>query len=380
MRFTNHLGLGGKKFKKIIRKRNCLRGKDLKELTLQHNQNELTMEEISTKNTKAEILKAYEQLLKKLENEKKEQPKQMQQEKQQNDVLSKMKNASTKNIVASIHGLKGTLNNSLEELEISLTNEYKKLEEIQLAISIEKQNLEDLYSLSATTDSLAAMLLTQEKAKEDFEQEMKTKKEALELEISQLKEQIATTKANHSSEEKEYNEHLTKTRKREEEEYQYTLKTTRQKEADVYAEKRIKLEKELAEKTQAFEQEIAQRESTLKAAENELQELRKTSEKFPAELEKALKEKEKTITEQLTNRFVFEKELLSKQTEGELNLKNQTIESLREKITEMQLQIKELTEKANKAENNVKDIAVKAIESSSKIQLFPSKEKENDRN
>ena len=206
------------------------------------------MEEISTKNTKAEILKAYEQLLKKLENEKKEQPKQIHQEKQHADVLLRMKNASSKSIIDAIHGLKGALNNSLEELETSLTNEYKKLEEIQLAISIEKKNLEDLYSLTASTDSLTAMVLTQEKAKEDFEQEMKSRKEALELEISQLKEQITITKAKHSSEEKEYNEQLTKIRKRKEEEYQYTLKTTRQKEAEAYAEKRIKLEKELAEK------------------------------------------------------------------------------------------------------------------------------------
>jgi len=42
----------------------------------------------------------------------------------------------------------------------------------------------------------------------------------------------------------------------------------------------------------------------------------------------------------------------------------------------MQEQIKELTKKTNLAESNVKDIAVKAIESSSKIQVFPTKDKE----
>ena len=45
----------------------------------------------------------------------------------------------------------------------------------------------------------------------------------------------------------------------------------------------------------------------------------------------------------------------------------------------MQKQIKELSEKANQAEKSVKDIAVKAIESSSKVQVFPAKEKEDNR-
>jgi DNA-binding transcriptional MerR regulator len=80
----------------------------------------------------------------------------------------------------------------------------------------------------------------------------------------------------------------------------------------------------------------------------------------------------------LVDRFEFESKLIEKQNEGELKLKEQTIISLQEKIKEMQAQIKELTQKANLAESNVKDIAVKAIESSSKIQVFPAKENDKD--
>jgi hypothetical protein len=40
----------------------------------------------------------------------------------------------------------------------NLLEEFKKLEDIRAAIAVEKQNMEDLYSLSATTDLLAAMI------------------------------------------------------------------------------------------------------------------------------------------------------------------------------------------------------------------------------
>ncbi len=107
-----------------------------------------------------------------------------------------------------------------------------------------------------------------------------------------------------------------------------------------------------------------------------LNDLRKNTSKFPQELNNALTDKAKEITEHLTSQFEFESKLLAKQNEGELKLKDQIIESLNEKITEIKERTKELTDKANLAESNVKDIAVKAIESSSKIQVFPTKEKD----
>jgi 2-hydroxy-3-keto-5-methylthiopentenyl-1-phosphate phosphatase len=131
--------------------------------------------EVSEKSTKAEILKAYEQLLKDVQTAKADVPKKMQEEKQRNETLDKVSNVSSESIVKGITALKSGLNNSLEEILKSLTDEFRKLEEIRAAIALEKKSLEDLYALSANTDSLAAMLLTQKAKKESFEKEMKEK-------------------------------------------------------------------------------------------------------------------------------------------------------------------------------------------------------------
>jgi hypothetical protein len=144
-------------------------------------------QQVSEKSTKAEILKAYEALLKNVQNAKANIPKQVQEEKQKKEILEKVAEISNDKIVKDIAGLKSGFNNSLDEILQNLTNEFKKLEEIRAAIAVEKKSLNELYSLSANTDSLATMLLVQKEKKESFEKLMKEKEEAFANEIAAKK-------------------------------------------------------------------------------------------------------------------------------------------------------------------------------------------------
>ena len=345
--------------------------------------------EVSEKNTKSEILKAYETLLKDVQNAKANVPKQIQEEKQRKETLAKVADVSGEGIVKSINNLKSGLNNSLDEILGNLSDEFKKLEEIRAAIVLEKKSLEDLYALSANTDSLAAMLLAQKEKKENFESEMKEKSTAFEIEMTAKKTQWESDKARQKAEEKEFNDEQTKRRKREEDEYTYNLKIRRQKEQDDYDTRKLHLEKELTDqkaqfekditdKKAQFELEISSRELNLKNSEAELAELRKNNAEFPDKLEKALKSKETEVTKQLQTKYGFDVQLMEKQSEGDIRLREQAITSLQEKIKEQQEQMKEYAEKANRAEANVKDIAMKAIENASKIRMFTTKPEKED--
>ena len=329
--------------------------------------------EVSEKSTKAEILKAYETLLKDVQTANADVPKQVQEQKQKKETMEKVEGISTEGIVKNITTLKLGLNNSLDEILQSMTNEFKTLEEIRAAIAIEKKSLEDLYALSANTDSLAAMLLAQKAKKENFEKEMKDKEDAFAHETATKKEQWEIEKARQKAEDKEYTDEQTKRRKREEEEYAYNLKIRRQKEQDEYDSKKKQLEKELTDKKAQFEQEVASRELNLKNTEAELAELRKNNAEFPVKMEKALKEKESEVTKQLQTKYGFDIQLKDKQYEADIRLKDQIIASLQDKIKELQEQMKENTDKANRAEANVKDIAVKAIENATKIRMITAK-------
>jgi uncharacterized protein YgfB (UPF0149 family) len=111
-------------------------------------------------------------------------------------------------------------------------------------------------------------------------------------------------------------------------------------------------------------------------AEKELAKLRSDAEEFPEELEKAVQDSLKETTAQLEKDHKFEKQLLLKDHDGEMKLKNQQIDSLLAKIMDLEIQLKQAYSKADNAENNTKEITLKAIQSSGQIKII---EKEDNR-
>ena len=325
--------------------------------------------ELSTKNTKNEILAAYDELLQKTQESKTEEPKKVQEKQIQETIVKNIAASSYDGIVKNLSSLKIELSSSLDKLGDKFVYEFKKFEELQQAIQIEKKTLEDLYQLSATTDSLSVMLLAQREKKQQYEEEMSSLKSRFEEDMAQTRLQWKKQQEETNEKLKEDADTLKKNRLRDEEDYQYTQKLTRKKETDLYEEKKSKLEKDLADKKSSFEKEFAEHEAKIKMGESELAELKTKNEAFPAEMEKAITTAIKNATEKLKVENGFEKELTAKQTEGEMKLKEQTILTLQSKIKDLELTIKELTSKAVTAEASVKDIAMKAIESSAKIQI-----------
>lgn len=308
---------------------------------------------VTSKSTKNEILEAYEELLEKVKSTKPEDPRK-EQEVKQNANLVKAASAQTFNgVVTQMASLKVQLTSALDKLSENLTAEYQKFADLQKAIAIEKENLQNLYQLTAETDSLSAMLLAQQEKKSQFEADMAETKQAFESELAEKRAAWKREQEQQTLLQKEYDENLKKARKREEDEYNYTIGQQRKKETDAYNEKR-----------EAKERELKQREDAIAAAEAELAELRKQVASFPHELEQAVKQAQEVVTQQLTTQHEFEKQLSAKQLEGELKLNNQIIANLKDKIKDMEATVKELATKAAAADAGVKDIALKALETS----------------
>ncbi len=311
--------------------------------------------QITTKSTKNDILKAYNDLLTEIKEKKTDNPKIVAEQEKKQAVVKEASQSNHEMIIKNMSELKMRMGNYFEELENQLITESKKLSGISEAIEIEQQNLEDIYGIKANADSLAALLQAQKEKKEAFEKEQ-TEKAAM------AKEELETEK---------------KERKREEDEFQYNLKISRKKELDIYAEKQNKLEKELKEKKTAFEKEVKEREEYLSAREGELKEYKEKVESFPAELENAVKTATTQLKAELKTQYEYETQIATKDTEAELRLKEQEISNLKAKIEDQSRMIDELSKKANDASSQVQDIALKAIESSSNKQQFIVREKEN---
>jgi len=129
--------------------------------------------------TKSEILNAYNDLFKKIQESKQENPKAEQEKKVKETTVENAAKLTDEEIIGAISALKLSLNSKLDKIEDDLTSERQKLARIREAIAVEDQRLKDLYQINAGADSLAAILAAQKEKKEEFELEMASRKSEL---------------------------------------------------------------------------------------------------------------------------------------------------------------------------------------------------------
>ena len=324
----------------------------------------------TSSNTKTEILDAYNELLKQVEEKKSGQPKEIKETEEREKTVKSALSVSKDGIINQIASLKISLNSELEKIEESLVNESKKLAQVQEAIKLQEQRLQDLYGINATTDSVSVMLAMQKEKKEQFEFEMEQKRQ-------QLDGNIAETKLNWEKEKKILEQKLTeekdllqKQRKREEEEYSYNLQLNRKKDTDLYNQKKFDLDKELVSKKALFEQEIKSRELAVTAAELELKDLREKNALTPKLIEQAVNDAVSANTDKLSTEHKYESQLKTSEFQSEIKLRDQEIANYKAKIKDVEVQLSQLASKAEQADKSAKDIAIKAIESSSNYKII----------
>ena len=139
-------------------------------------------------NTKAEILEAYNDLLKKKESESNKNPKEQKAQEQKEEIVKSATSLSAESIVKGLTDIKLNISASLDKVENSLLQEFNKLEKLQEAIRYESAYLEDLYGIKANADSLAVLIAANKEKRQFFDKEMEDKKSIFD-EIMQEKKQ-----------------------------------------------------------------------------------------------------------------------------------------------------------------------------------------------
>ena len=323
--------------------------------------------EISDKSKKNEILDAYHDLLKKVQNTKEVSHQEVQSKRQAEEVVVKAAQFDAEQIVTTLGQVKIMVSQSLGLLEKKLTEEYDPLSELQSAIKIESKNLEELHQIKKNADSLAALLLAQKERQKEFEQGMEERKEALNQEIEGKRIEWKLEKERHDQVKAEHDSQLKKERVRDEEEYRYKITLERKKDNDSYESRKSTLERDLLEKKESFEKECSLRQTALTESESEVIALRQRVASFPKELEDALALKENMIQESLEREYRYTTNLKTAEIEGERKLQQQTINSLQAKIKEQETLIRDLSHKTEAAGLQVQSIALKALEGATNL-------------
>lgn len=317
------------------------------------------MARITEKNTKAEILAAYNEALEKLDA----------QEIMKDDPVAQKAKEEQKRVIASAEDIvgKGILN---EEI----TKQYKDL---QTAIEKMKNELKDLYGIEAKANSFVALVngykdkavqLENEykELKENASKDLEDKKNKLYDEIAELEQEKRNTLESIKIEAKEQKEIIAKERKREEEEYTYTLNRARKQEEDAWEDTKAIREKELAEK----EREVEAKVEYVVELENRIKDMTEQIETLNADIETARTEGYDKGKADANKSNAFEVRELKTKNEYEQKALQDRISHLESSLASVTEANEILQDKLDSAYAQMKELASETVKSSGGVKIL----------
>jgi uncharacterized coiled-coil protein SlyX len=333
------------------------------------------------KNTKVEILQAYEDLAKETvalksqlnqvqrdsQSTTKEKPKVEQNITMNQPTTVQQKMNYTIESLAKIQLGFGSAANELSE---QLTTKASKLAEIRQDVEEEVEQLKQLHNLEVAENTLDTSIEAYENNFKTYQDEFNQRYEVLSQEI--LEQRIAWQKEQEEYKVtiKERNENLNKIRQRDTAEYKYDLELQRQLETDEYEQRQKALSKQLEELQQETEKQWTEREKAISEREKQFEESKAKVEALPKDKEAALKratEEGKGIAHYQAK---VKADLYAKEVEGQKRFYEQRLQSLEQTITNQETRIENLSKQLDSALKQVQDLAVKAIEGTANVNSY----------
>jgi hypothetical protein len=272
----------------------------------------------------------------------------------ESEVRQAVETVTVDHIVGEISALGLQVSKALAELSTKLVVEVEQLATMREAVAVEEREVQRLHKIDIAAAAVDQLVLDYETKKQTFQAETAAKKAEWEGEVAE-RERAA----------REYEETVKKQRQRENEEFEYRKTLERKKAQDKYDEEQRQRDRQNREKQEALERSWQERETALKAREDELGQLRKESESFPTRLaqdvERAVADTRQHLEQQFEQRLV----VASKDAEADRRVAELRIKSLEEIAGRQAEQVAALQKQLEEAKQQVQDIAVKAIEGAS---------------
>jgi hypothetical protein len=337
------------------------------------------------KNTKVEILQAYEELLKEQAALKSQFEQAVKLNNSTPAIAVKDKPVSEpKTTMNSSASIQQKMNYTIEslmkiqlgfgsaanELSEQLTARASKLAEIKQVVTDETQQLKSLHNLEIAEDTLDNLIQTYEENAKAYQDEYHRENETRSQEIQTLVNTWQKEQEEHKRIIKDRNENLSTTRQRESIGYKYDLELQRKLNMDEYEQVQKGLYKQLEEFEQESQKKWAEREKLISEREKQFEEYKAKVEAFPKDKEAAIKKATEEGKGIAYYQAKIKSDLLNREVEGQKRFYQQRLQSLEQTISNQETRIQNLSKQLESALKQVQDLAVKAIEGSSSVNSY----------
>jgi hypothetical protein len=329
---------------------------------------------LSTSNTKQELLDAYGDLVKQLQEKREAElkPEQRIEEKAARKVVEAADALSVEGVGKEISDLKGNIGRMLAQIADRLEEQVGRYGQIKKAIELKEKELQEIYDIQKSASTLAALIEAQQQKRQQFEAQMAADKEELTQEIETTRTEWERETKLREAADKERDAAEAKRREREKEEFRYAFAREQQLAKDQFADEKAKVERDWEAKKEQMEKDLRQREQAVAQSEQELAQLRAQAAAAPKEQETAVQKAVKEALDRAKAESAGREELLKRDFAGERNVLSTRIAALEQTVKEQNEQLKRLTQQAEKAYAQVQDIAVKAIDGSAGLKSLNS--------
>ncbi len=311
-------------------------------------------EEITLKNTKAEILNALNEALEREKNMSKIKYEPEKEEKKQ----------KTEKAIE-------TTRESVEQKIFSedLNNKFLSLE---TAIEAEEEKLKELYGIEKELNNLVVVVNAGKDYMAELENNKKIKTEELNNSIKELEEQYKIKKEELEKEYESRAKELKLQRDRETEEYNYKTKREREIANNKWEDEKLERENILSKK----EEEVTELLEDAESKAEHIKELEDKVNEIPTLLEKEYARGRKEAIAELEKDHKFETELLKKDFQNTIDRQNDKIESLKEEVQKSNEEKKSLQEKLDLSYNQIKEMATKTVEATGGVKILGNNQNE----
>lgn len=324
----------------------------------------MAITKVSTKNTKQELVDAYNQLARELKAAKSA------PSEPSSAASSDDGELSIADIVQRLKTLTLSIGESSSSLQSALSAEATELQRLRGEADGYIDQLKTLHGIDVGPGTLAELIKRHGETAKAADAELSEKRKAFDKDMSAAKAAWKREQQEHVARTKEATTQLERTRQRDGQEYKYGIERQHKAENDAIAQARKTFGQELADLEERTRGEWTDKEKAIAEREKELAELTKKSGAFEGELESANKKGEAEGIGIARRQTKTQSDLKKKDNEAIQRVLELKIQSLQETISKQDAQLEELTRSLDSSRKQTTELAVKAIDGASNASSF----------
>lgn len=268
-------------------------------------------------------------------------------------ILDSVKDINVSEVISGIGNIQINVQKVLADVASTVTTKVHHIQELDQAIELKNQRLKELFNLELEAFSLEELKAQREKDKEEWDRNLQIRRKQWE------------------EEESEY----AKARKRDEENWKYEFEQKKKRVQEDFDAEVSRTKRNETLRHEGLERSWVERETALKAKEQELVNLQTQVASFETRLAEATKKGEASGYASATAKFNHEIALLKKDAEAEKKVAEMRISAMTNQIGGLENQIEDLHTQLLSARQDAKEVASEALKSASSRQLADTLQK-----